>query len=107
MKRIISIAMTAVLALTLGAGAAFAGGPGVKDRQVRQQKRIRHGVKNGSLTARETVRIQRNAAHIHRSTRRDRVDGGAFTARERVKSQKKLNKQSRAIKRQKHDGQRR
>lgn len=62
---------------------------------------------SGELTPRETVRLERNSARIHRSIARDRRDGGVFTPRERAKAQKKLNKQSRAINRQKHDRQRR
>lgn len=106
MKRIIQTALIAAFALTLGAGSALAANPGsVKNRQVRQQNRIAHGVRNGSLTPAETARLQRNAAFIHRSTKRDRIDGGVFTPAERAKAQNKLNKQSRAIARQKHDGQ--
>jgi len=106
MKRILSILFTALCAVAFTAAPAEAAkAPTVKNRQVRQQKRIKQGVRSGELTRAETRRLERNAARIHRSTRRDRVDGGVFTPRERVQSQRKLNRQSRAIHRQKTDNQ--
>ncbi len=99
--------MTAMCALTLGAGVAAAGPNNVKDRQVVQQKRINQGVRSGELTKAETLRLERNAARIRRSTARDRKDQGVFTPRERVQSHRKLNRQSRAIGKQKHDRQKR
>lgn len=106
MKRIFSILFTAFCAIALtGASAEVAEAASVKNRQVRQQKRIGQGVRSGELTRPETRRLQRNATRIRRSTRRDRIDGGVFTPRERAQSQRKLNRQSRAIRRQKTDGQ--
>ena len=92
---------------TLGAGLAFADHHGAANRQKRQQKRITQGVKSGELTKKETLKLEKNAAKIHRSVAKDRRDGGEFTPRERVKAQKRLNKQSCAIARQKHDKQKR
>ena len=95
-----------VCAFTLGAGLALGRpAPTVKNRQQVQQNRIHHGVNNGELTKRETLRLERNAARIHRQTKRDRIDGGVFTPRERAAAQAKLNKQSKAIAKQKHDKQ--
>jgi hypothetical protein len=88
----------------LGAGLALAAG-GATGRQVDQQRRIAQGVRSGELTRPEARRLERNAARIHRSVVRDRVDGGVFTPRERAQAQSRLNKQSRAIYRQKHDQQ--
>lgn len=105
MKRFTRILSAAACVLTLGAGLALAAGANVKGRQIHQQRRIGQGVRNGELTRDETRRLERNAAVIHRSVVRDRIDGGVFTARERVKAQHRLNRQSRAIYRQKHDGQ--
>jgi len=96
-----------VCAATLGAGLAFADDLSVADRQKKQQERINQGVVNGELTKKEALRLERNAAKIHRSVAKDRRDGGKFTAKERKKAQKKLNKQNRAIARQKHDKQNR
>ena len=93
--------------VTLGAGLAFADHHSAANRQKRQQKRIHQGVKSGELSGKETLKLERNAAKIHRSVAKDRRDGGEFTPRERVKAQKRLNKQSRAIARQKHDKQKR
>lgn len=92
-------------AAMLSAGILLAAGPGAAGRQINQQKRIAQGVRSGELTRPEARHLERNAARIHRSIRRDRRDGGAFTPRERAFAQKRLNRQSRAIYRQKHDRQ--
>jgi hypothetical protein len=105
MKRFTRILSVAACVLTVGAGLALAAGANVKGRQVHQQRRIAQGARSGELTREEARRIEKNAAAIHRSVVRDRVDGGGFTPRERVKAQHRLNHQSRAIYRQKHDGQ--
>ena len=107
MKKWMQWTMTAACAFALSVGMAQAGPRNVKDRQVTQQKRIGQGVRSGELTKAETLRLERNAARIRRSTVRDRKDQGVFTPRERVKAQKKLNRQSRAIAKQKHDRQER
>ena len=44
---------------------AVAGPASVPKRQVRQQKRIGHGVRNGQLTRPEVRGLERNAARIH------------------------------------------
>jgi protein involved in polysaccharide export with SLBB domain len=105
MKRLTRILSVAACTLTVGAALALAGGANVKGRQIHQQRRIAQGARSGELTRAEARRLEKNAALIHRSVVRDRVDGGVFTPRERVKAQHRLNHQSRAIYRQKHDGQ--
>ncbi len=92
-------------ALVLSAGTMLAAEPTPAGRQINEQKRIAQGVRSGELTRAEARHLEKNAARVHRSIRRDRVDGGEFTPRERAKAQKKLRKQSRAIYRQKHDRQ--
>jgi len=100
MNKILSTLMVGGVAVALSAGSAFAAVP-----QVNQQKRIAQGVRSGELTRPEARRLEKNAARVHRSIKRDRRDGGVFTPRERVKAQKKLKRQSRSIYRQKHDRQ--
>ncbi len=107
MNQAMRLVVTMTFAAVLGAGIGVAAGTGAAGRQLNQQKRIHQGVRSGELTRPEARRLERNAARIHRSTRRDRLDQGAFTPRERAKAQRRLNQQSRAIRRQKHDAQRR
>ena len=95
----------AACTLTLGAGLVLGAGSSAKDRRKNQQKRIGQGVRNEELTKPEALRLQRNAARIHRQTAGDRKDGGVFTPRERAKAQRKLDRQSKGIAKQKHDGQ--
>ena len=100
MKRISSTLIAGAFALALSVGAAAAAGP-----QVNQQRRIAQGVRSGELTRPEARHLKRNAARVHRSIKRDRLDRGTFTPRERAKARKNLKRQSRAIYRQKHDAQ--
>ena len=104
MIKIARMMFVAALALTFGAGAGEAEkNPNVKNRQIKQQKRIRGGAQSGSLTKPRAVRLQKNSRRIHRGIVRHRRDGGVVTPRERAKSQHRLNRQSRAIYREKND----
>lgn len=110
MKKLVRLLTTVSCAALLGAGMApaeaqAAQAPTVNNRQRAQRKRIRQGVRSGEMTPRETRKLERNAARIHRSVKRDRADGRAFTPKERAKAQRKLNRQSRKIHREKHDNQ--
>ena len=57
--------------------------PKVTKQQVRQQKRIAHGVKNGELTRGEVAKLQRQQRSINRSKKRAKADG-VVTKKERV-----------------------
>src|SRR5690242_21861363 len=57
-----------------GPGAIDPGHPRVNQvnrRQTRQQKRIAQGVKNGSLTPKETAHLERREAGVQRQEQRD------------------------------------
>src|SRR5262245_52948657 len=76
----------------------------IGNRQERQQQRIAGGVSNGSLTARETARLERREAGLNRSVHRMRSDG-ELTRNERFRIEKRQDRISRGIYHQKHDGQ--
>jgi len=80
--------------------------PVVDNRERRQQKRIRHGVKTGTLTKNEAVRLEKQQVKTHRMEAKAKSDG-KVTANERAKLQHRENKTSRHIYRQKHDNQNR
>lgn len=103
--------VSTVFALSLMAGAAVVaeahGNCGthtrsVNRRQERQQQRIGQGIRSGELTARETLRLERNAREIRHDERRAKSDG-VVTARERAGLQRELNQESRLIYRAKHN----
>src|SRR2546421_11552428 len=75
-------------------------------RNVNQQQRIEQGVKSGSLTNRETARLERGQARDSRLEARAGADGHV-SAKEQRRIQKNENKQSRRIHREKHDDQQR
>jgi len=93
----------------LMASAAFAAGEGqgvVNRRQENQQDRIVAGEKNGSLTTRESNRLERREGAIAGEVARDRAaNGGHLTAQEKAQVTRQQNRTSGAIYRQKHDGQ--
>jgi hypothetical protein len=79
----------------------------INERERRQQRRIRTGVRNGELTRRETRHLERRETRLRRDERRARRSGGELTMRERRRLQREENRTSRAIRRQRHDRQER
>ena len=77
----------------------------IDKRQGNQQQRIGKGVANGSLTARETYRLERQQAGIARLEARSRSDGNGLNLRERPRIEQRQDRASRNIYRQKHDRQ--
>ena len=107
MKRLVTILLVTAFVLSVGIPAiAQTGTPSINNRERRQQRRIRHGVRSGSLTRREAARMERQQARTHRLEARAKSDG-KVTATERARLQARENRTSRHIYRQKHDAQRR
>ena len=106
MKRIVSLLLLAIFVVGLGSAAVAQRTPGIDRREHRQQSRIRQGVRSGSLTRREAVRLRRQQARTRALEARAKSDG-RVTARERVRLQRRENRTSRRIYRQKHDRTRR
>ena len=104
MTRIVSILLTAMFVLALGISVSAQSTPGVDNRQQRQQKRIKQGVKNGSLTKREAAKLEAGQAKTRKMERKAKADG-TVTASERAKLQHRENKTSKKIYHQKHDNQ--
>ena len=77
----------------------------IKQRKEKQQDRIAKGVENGSLTAKETAKIEGKEAKLNKEIRRDRQDGGGLTNKEKAKINRQQNKISKEIYKDKHDGQ--
>lgn len=79
--------------------------PGVNQIQTNQTERIQNGVQNGSLTAQETYRLERQEARISDLEAKDRASGGKLSKRERAELTALLKLESHRIYVQKHDGQ--
>jgi hypothetical protein len=78
----------------------------IKQRKENQQKRIAKGVENGSLTPRETARIERQESKINKEIRQDpKENGGNLTNKEKAKVNRQQNRVSKQIYNQKHDDQ--
>jgi hypothetical protein len=103
----------AAAALTLASALAFAqtaspaspaATPRVDARQANQEKRIEQGVASGQLTARETLRVEREQKHIAVVESKAKADG-TVTPQERKRLHKMQNAASKDIHQQKHDAQ--
>ncbi len=103
MKRAVSILLTATIVLSLGI-VSLANTPGINRRERHQQKRIFRGLRSGELTARETLRLERQQISIRRYERKAKSDGN-LSWRERQRLDNRLDRANRSIYRQKHDGQ--
>ena len=100
-----SMAMAGMLLGT--AATIFAQNP-INQRQRNQQKRIGEGVENGSLTAAEAARLEKQEARIHNEVKQERAEnGGKLTPEERRQVRRQQNRESKRIYKQKHDGQHR
>jgi hypothetical protein len=73
-------------------------------RNVNQQQRIEQGVQSGSLTTRETAKLEGGQARDSRKEARAGADGNVGKGEQR-RIQHAENRQSRKIHREKHDGQ--
>ena len=100
--------------LTIAAAGLLLGSTGIvsadegtiKDRKENQQKRIGNGVKNGSLTPKETARLENKQAKLNQEIRTERqANGGNLTNKEKAQVNRQQNRLSKDIYKQKHDGQ--
>ena len=96
--------VTAALLAVSSASFAETATPRAHHRQVRQQERIAQGMRSGSLTPREAMRLERGHLQVRRAIVRAQADG-VVTARERARIARLQNVESRRIWRQKHDRQ--
>jgi len=96
--------LVAILGTALSAGTiATASAATVNGRESHEQARIRQGIKNGELTRREAVRLEKEQAKIRVDERFLRRNG--LTSNERARLQNELNRANKDIYRQKHDNQ--
>ena len=76
--------------------------PGINKRQLRQQARIRQGVRSGELTPSEAKNLEKREAKIQADKKAAKADG-KVTPQERKKLNRELNRTNRAIRRKKHN----
>ena len=91
------------LGLALSSAPAFA--QNLNKRETKQQHRIAEGIENGSLTPKETARLEHQEARIKELQAKDRKSGGGLNDKERTELNHLLNTESHRIYVQKHDGQ--
>ena len=112
---------TTLILLTIAAGTMFAQPPAansttptapaikhatVEQRKDKQQKRIAQGVANGSLTAKETAKLETKEAKLNQTIAAQRAaNGGKLTPKEKKIVARKQNAMSKEITKEKHDAQ--
>ena len=95
--------MIIVLAAAGFVGVAALPAQSVDQRRENQQDRIAQGVRNGSLNAGQTARLEGQEAKINQQVRTDRAaNGGKLTAAEKKQVNKEQNVESRRIYNNKH-----
>ena len=77
----------------------------VNQREENQQDRIKAGVKDGSLTAKEAARLKARTAAVKAKEARDRADGKGFTAKEKAGIERQQDRISKDIYKQRNDKQ--
>jgi hypothetical protein len=104
MKRLTTIILVAALAVSItGLAAAQTPPRDPARRGVRQELRIRQGVRAGQLTRREACRLRSGQRHIRRMKLRAQADG-RITLRERARLHRALDRQDIRIRRLRHNG---
>ncbi len=107
MKKMFSI-LTALSISILLTAATFAQetpgtkAPGVRKRQVNQQRRIAQGVRSGELRKGEVKKLEHEQREINQEKKETKADG-TVTAEERKDIHKEQNQASRHIYRAKHN----
>jgi uncharacterized protein (DUF3084 family) len=76
--------------------------PGVRKRQINQQKRIGQGVRSGELTKKEVKKLEHEQREINQEKKEAKADG-TVTAEERKEIHKEQNQARRHIYRAKHN----
>ena len=90
-----------------GPGVVDPGHPRVNEvngREELQQQRIANGVKNGSLSPKETANLEKRESHIQNEEKRDMAkNGGHLTKAEQNKLNRQQNHISKSIYKDKHN----
>ncbi|MEJ7587040.1 MAG: hypothetical protein WKI04_05715 [Ferruginibacter sp.] len=102
MKSKLMLAVVILLSV-LNINASAQNNRGLRD----ENQRIRHGVRNGELNARETYTLSRQKQHLRMEAMRYKKNDGHISRRERAELRRDNKRLSRNIYRQKHDRQRR
>ena|SRR6185295_6878490 len=99
MKKLLAVAVLSALSLP-----AFAQNttPRIDQRQDTQERRIEQGVRSGTLTPRETARLERGQARIRHMEQQALADG-RISRRERAAIDREQDKQNQLIARLKHN----
>jgi hypothetical protein len=106
MKRVMVSILASALLLSTASFAADEKEGKIQQRKENQQKRIAQGVNNGSLTPRETARIEKKEVKLNKEVRRDRkANDGKLTPQEKAQVNRQQNRLSKQIYKQKHDAQ--
>jgi hypothetical protein len=97
---VLSMTMAALLCGTAG----FAQEGKIQQRKENQQKRIANGVKNGSMTAGETAKVEKQESKLNKEIRTDRkANGGNLTNNQKKQVNQQQNKLSKEIYTDKHN----
>jgi len=80
--------------------------PQIVKTQLKQQKKIKHGVKSGKLTKKEAIQLQQQQRRIAKAKRKAKGDG-VFTPKEKINLNARQKRANAAIYKKKHNNARR
>jgi hypothetical protein len=105
---LLSFAAVAAFGQSNATSPATPTGKTIRQRKVKQQKRIAQGVKNGSLTPGETARLEKKERKINKEERRmRRRNDGKLTRADKARLTRQQNRTSKQIYKKKHNDRKR
>jgi len=107
MKLVTTVFASLVLiaGFSIAASAQRNGGGNINARERRQERRIRNGVNNGSLTPKEAAELQKKEEKVRELKQKLQENG--LTPKERKRIEKQLDKLNKEIWKLEHNNQRR
>ena len=100
MKKLAILTLIMMVSLFISVDMTQAGRAG--KRQIKQQKRIHHGLQSGKLTRKEATHLEREQHRIQK-TKQEALKDGELTSKERLRLERQQNKANKHIYRLKHN----
>ena len=102
MKKLAILTILMMISLFISVDMAQAGKGRAGNRQIKQQKRIHHGLQSGKLTRKEATHLEREQHRIQK-TKQEALKDGELTPKERLRLERQQNKANKHIYRSKHN----
>ena len=102
MKKLSILTILMMISLLISVDMAQANRGRVGNRQIKQQKRIHHGLQSGKLTRKEATHLEREQHRIQK-TKQKALRDGELTPKERLRLKRQQDQANKHIYRLKHN----